>query len=492
MKGKIALFAFIVAVLLSSTSVQAQTYCVGRTGTFIFSVTNKGTVDDTYDISTSTDWIEVPDNITIPAGKVMDVNIQVTPKYSGQNTFEITVTSLSSMEAKTYKGKIFAEECRGVAVMISPSQQTTCEKVPVSFTVGIINTGFIEETYDLVATLGSLSQNTIILPPGGSGTVQLDVDTTGLEEGVRTIDVVASSHDSAVSFESQAIINVENCYSAELSIVPETYTMCPYSAVDYKVIVKNTGKLADNYTIVFQGNTTEKVELNPDRQKEFTYTVFSDTSGAYVISTKVNSAHGVFLESDAVLNIRPVKECYSVDLSNGNLAFVEVFKAAAVPIVVKNTGEIADTYTVSVVGPEWVYVSPETFGLLPSEEKSIYLYLEPSEGVSGNHSVEVGIDSQYSHDKLDITASVVSDITEAPVVDKNDVTTVVEEPEEPEDGENVTMNASTGVTMNISLTNVTGALIETGERPFWKTIVVVVITVIIIVILIIRFILLVK
>jgi uncharacterized membrane protein len=446
--------------------------CLGRSVRFYLNIENTGMEKDEYTI-TAPGWVSLEKTLMLEAGVLKVIEIAATPEQLGVSVFELSVSS-ENEETKTVSATVNTEECRDVVVIVSPSEVTTCSGLPAGFDVTVKNRGTVVDTFDLAATMGSLEKTKVDLKPGESETVKLDIDTTGMT-GIYTVEIVASSDE--VSDMSTVTLITEDCYSAELNITPESHTTCPLTQVNYTVILKNTGKLNDTYTLKFE-DVTQKITLGPGESQTFSFPAYAEESGAYVINVSAMSDH-VSSEAQTVLIVKTAEQCFSLQITGDKTVAVELYKAVALTINIKNTGENPDTYKLSVQGPEWTYLSPESLSLEPGEEGNVYLYLSPSqESDTGTHTLVISAGSPNAQAEHHIAVGVATDITDLNVTTPG-----------PED--NVTENITTG-NVTLTLGNITGALIEEGERPLWKTIVVAVITIIIIIILIIRFVILVK
>jgi uncharacterized membrane protein len=445
-----------------------STVCFGESANYTLIINNLG-LDDTYRIYTP-DWINQGySEVSIPSNQGKDIMVNIIPKQKGRLYFNITITSLNDMElTKTVTGIVNVEECREAVVIISPSEVSVCKTLPANYTIAIKNTGTIEDTFNLIAPLGVLEKNKVMLGPGETETINLNIDTSGIE-GTKIISI--DVFNDAVSDTASARLVVENCYAADLIITPENQSLCPCSEANYSILLKNSGELSDNYTLTF-GNSIQQIPLNPGQSKtfNFVFTVPCDETGDYMVIASVVSEH-VSLASNTTLHIKPKEDCYSVKLTTENETnIIEVCEATSLPIIVKNTGNLHETYELLVQGPEWIYISPDRVELDPGQEQEAYLYISPPYGVSeGDYNIVISSVSPHAKSDLKIRVDVTSNITKA-----------------------LEMNITPGVVMNVSVGNITGAVIEVGERPLWKTIIVVAITIIIIIILIIRFALLFK
>jgi archaellum component FlaG (FlaF/FlaG flagellin family) len=447
---------------------QENTVCLGKTADYSLIIENTGIESDSYSIFVP-DWIIAEEStVSLSSGESIAIGIIVMPSTTGSHEVGITVTSVkeTGLSMKVVSTAIL-EECRSVAVIASPSEYTVCGGMPpVSFDISVKNTGTVEATYQLSSILGIFESATMTLAPGETKSTIMEVDMAGLVGDV-TITVRASDGD--IYDETDINLVLENCYSADLTIIPDSQSVCPYDSVNYTVMLKNTGKLTDSYNVRY-GDVTESFDLGPDESQSFmlTFLVPFEEAGIYVVSASTESDH-VSLIQTAALSVRTVSECY-----NGEIDIVETKKikpctldeceAIIVPVDIKNTGGKSVYYALLVEGPDWVHMEPTVLDLGPGETGTAYVYLSPGFGV-GESTYTIMVKAESEHFGIVEALDVI--VTENLTAEQPDVT----------------LNASVG--------NITGALID-ADRPAWKTIVVAVIALIIIIILAVRFILLVK
>jgi hypothetical protein len=58
-----------------------------------------------------------------------------------------------------------------------------------------------------------------------------------------------------------------------------------------------------------------------------------------------------------------------------------------------NTGNFGDKYQVTLVGPEWAIVKPNSFTLRSDEVKSLFVYVSPGFGMEGKYDLDVTVKS---------------------------------------------------------------------------------------------------
>jgi hypothetical protein len=71
-----------------------------------------------------------------------------------------------------------------------------------------------------------------------------------------------------------------------------------------------------------------------------------------------------------------------------------VGKGELVKLRAVNAGNFGDEYQVSLFGPEWAVVKPDSFTLRSEEAKTLFLYISPDLGTEGKYDLDVTIKSK--------------------------------------------------------------------------------------------------
>jgi uncharacterized membrane protein len=451
--------------------------CLGDSAEYSLKIDNLG-MSDVFKIEPS-EWVSVEKTAEIPEKGSKELTLRVTPAVKGRTTFTVTVESVNDTgHVKEAKGYVNAAECRNLAVIVSPSKTAVCSGEKVALEVVVKNTGSVDEEIELSTDLGTLETDRVLLNPKEAKSIKLTVDTSEFT-GDKTVTVTAKT--DKITDTGIAKVSSENCYRAELYVEPKTVDVCPCREAEFMVTLKNTGRLPDNYTVLFD-EVRQSVKLGPNETKVFKYDVpvSCNMTGTHSINVSAESAYFSYSDS-AELNIKDMEKCYSVFMSNGKEIGVAVSKAVAEGIKVKNTGEIKDAFTFSVEGPSWLYLEPTSLELESGEEKYIYLYASPPLGtVPDIYSAKITGKSTHTESAFDLNIRVTGE-GEVPVTGQ------AAKP-------NLTIGPSEGVTLNASMEYPEGEanVSVPGAAEGWKPVAIGVITIIIIMILIIRFVTLAK
>ena len=236
----------------------SATVCLGKEADFTLLISNTG-LDDSFRIMGDDSVSLSAESISLASNEARQIGFSLKPNNIGSNPFEITVQSDKDVgNSKTVSGVITGEECKGVSVIISPAQANACSGDTVGYIVNIQNTGSLTDSFDLTTSHGTLDHTGVTLDSDESMDVALTVDTADID-GEVTIEVSAAS--GSVSDTSAANLNVRTCYGGSLEIIPSAISACPFTDVEFEIIIENTGEMTDEYVISF-ADTEETVELD--------------------------------------------------------------------------------------------------------------------------------------------------------------------------------------------------------------------------------------
>ncbi|MFB6076312.1 MAG: hypothetical protein ABEK17_04160, partial [Candidatus Aenigmatarchaeota archaeon] len=425
-------------------------------------IENKGSREDDYTIL-SPEWLNVGiDTVHLKPGKKGEVSFSITPNELGRKDFYFKVSSEKADKEMRLDGMIETKECRDVVVITTPSEKEICQGEKAQFEVMVKNSGNVEEVYHLETSLGTLDQDKVVLESGEAKKLTLTVDTKNLSPQTR--EIVVRAYQEGISDTSRIDLRINNCYSADLRVEPETQEVCQCDDAGFTITVENTGKYEDMYTLKYGGSEKE-FSLEPQEVKEFQYdfTAMYKSSTVNDIEVRLYSGN-VMVKKNATIKMKPSSECYSVNVETGEdfeCCDLEAprCKASVVPLKIENNGGRTDTYSISVIGPEWTYLEKNKTSLGIDESEIIYLYVSPPfEAELGDYSVDVIAESRKTEDKLVLDIDVTPNGT-ATMEEQATTTTTTLKIEEPPEEENETEEVN--VSDNETEENVT----EVNETP---------------------------
>ena len=103
---------------------------------------------------------------------------------------------------------------------------------------------------------------------------------------------------------------------------------------------------------------------------------------------------GFSIKFSGMLFYKPDCEGYSLILfADENKVDAVVGKGELIRLRAVNAGNYGDKYQVSLFGPGWAVVKPDSFTLRSEEVKSLFVYVSPDIGTEGKYDLDVTVKS---------------------------------------------------------------------------------------------------
>jgi len=369
----------------------------GETLTYVVTVTNKGNVQDTYDLTVSDrptfdqswDPTVSPTSLTIAAGGSGTATLSVTIPSGAPVGAEdnIEVAAQSRTDPKVVSGDMAIARVtalRRVKVSISPENRSGWPKENLTYTVTVKNTGTVKDNYSLTVRDNEnwnpkLSDNLLTnIGPGENGVVTLTVTVPATaENGTKDkVTVTATSKENVqVSAENSCTATAVVVRGVAVSISPENWSGPPENTLSYEVTVKNEGKIADNYALAASDDKgwiltllKSSLEVPPGENRTTTLRVTIPRNAAH--STKDNVTVTATSQSDN--KVKDNASCIAhavidrkvvVSISPSHKTD-EPGEPLSYTVTVANRGNVADTYNLTVsdsAAPSWNPTVSPTF-----------------------------------------------------------------------------------------------------------------------------------
>jgi len=119
---------------------------------------------------------------------------------------------------------------------------------------------------------------------------------------------------------------------------------------------------------------------------------------------------GFAVKFSGVLFYKKDCEGYSFILfADENKVDAVVGKGELIRLRVVNAGSYGDKYQVSLLGPEWAVVKPDSFTLRSEEVKSLFVYVSPDLGTEGKYDLDVTVKSNCVSETETIEVGVIKE-----------------------------------------------------------------------------------
>lgn len=360
-------------------------------------ITNTGTVDDKYDISTTNpDEIrvapnQIPEEGTLEPGESETIQLWFNPnldRQEGQYDFRVDATSQATGE--TYSTEATVEVIRDHNVEIEVENPgNVCRGEEAVYTAYVTNTGTQEEVFKLSSDAGVFSQKEVRVDKGETETVDL-TRSSEIAVSDRSFNIKAESKSSYAEDVTSTSFVVEECYESSTTLNPDNQRSAALTEAEFEVTVQNQGTKSDNFVLSTSHGELATNDLNiasgDSRSVGLTYVPENIEDKTLEVTATGKSSDSATAELE-VYNGQDVEVSFKSETQN--VCEDERFEKQ---LTVENTGEAEDTYTISTTRGE---LSEERVNLESGEERRIEIDFNSSEYTIGeSYETEVSVDSQ--------------------------------------------------------------------------------------------------
>ncbi len=383
-------------------------------------VTNTGSTNDTFRLSTSGDVSATLSRSTVSLAP--KASIQVTarvddPALAAPGSYAVKVTATSQKDTTqtaditttTTILPVYAVTLAGVGEL---AKQTTDASTGVNYTLNITNTGNTNDTFRL-STSGdanaTLSQYTVPLAPKASTQVTVKVAGAALSAaGSYAIKVTATSqNDSTQTADITTTTTVPPVYRVTLAGVGELtkQTTDASTGVNYTLNITNTGNTNDTFNLATSGDVTATlsqtaISLSRGASAEVTVTIADPAlanAGTYAVKVIATSQENntQTAEATTTTTILPI---YGITLAGvGELTKQTTDASTGVnyTLNITNTGNTNDTFNLATSGDVTATLSQTAISLSRGASAEVTVTIaDPALANAGTYAVKVIATSQ--------------------------------------------------------------------------------------------------
>ncbi len=249
-----------------SLSPSSATAGQGTPATYTVTVTNVGTVTDTYNLAATglPAGIQAtfsPATITAPAGQsnFRDVTLTLTPApgtAAADYPFTVTAVSTTGPSATAMAQGTLSVLANGVSVSLNPGSGAP----GTTFQMTVTNTGTVADTYNLAlagpaAAVSTLAMSQVTLAPGASQMVSIITSAVNFADpgGLALSASATSQTNPAVQAAATATLSIPSTEGLTAQLNPSVQVLSVPGSSTFIVMVNNTGNSQDSYTATIMG-----------------------------------------------------------------------------------------------------------------------------------------------------------------------------------------------------------------------------------------------
>jgi len=296
---------------------------------------------------------------------------------------------------RPYLKVVYVMPEHGMAVSISPENQSGPPGFTLNYVVTVKNTGALDDNYDLTVSDNAgwgptLLENLLRVPAGENRQTTLSVKVPANALGCTkdNITVTATSRaDNAVKDNDACIAHAKIIRNVNVSILPSYQENLPGENLIYTVMVGNEGNIADNYTLEITDNLGWSLMLE---NNSLAIPPFENRTTKLTVTIPENAP---LCTNDNIRVVATSQENENVSAENSCIAHAQVVRGVSVSIwpsyqsgtpgatinytvTVKNTGNAMGSYGLQK-GDDlgWTLVLSQTLleNIQPNENKTATL-----------------------------------------------------------------------------------------------------------------------
>ncbi|MEF8873979.1 MAG: DUF2341 domain-containing protein, partial [Candidatus Thermoplasmatota archaeon] len=391
---------------------------------YSFGVNNTGNIADTYDLGVETsdpDWTaDVTADVTVSGGDMEGVDVNVTiPGDAGGKSCEVTLTAESQSDpAVTYSDSMIVslEENLGVVVQ-APADRSESSSGTYTYSYSVENTGNTEDTYNIGAEADQNGwsaesvQDEITVGVGETLSVDVEVVIPGDGGGeTSTVTLTAESQsDNSISDSDYMQVTLELDIGVSVT-APKDHSENSTSTHTYTYEVENTGNTEETYDLSGSADQTgwsassqSSVTVLPGDLEEVNVDVeipenADDGENSEIILTAESQTNPGVSDSDSMIVNYNEDEIRKVVVNSPSDVMENESGTSTHSFEVHNTGNVNDTYDISVYETGWETDAPNEISVNEGDTELVDVDVTIPESAEDGDSIEVILTAESQED----------------------------------------------------------------------------------------------
>ena len=427
-KKLLYLLLFVLLILNASAqgdfTVTAQSeidLCPCSNQAYYIYIQNNGASTSTYNVvfsGNAAKWVQAnPSEFSINPGATSYFLVNVNSDCGVKGTYELNAYITTGSLTKLAKQNLNFVECYkfdaelGNLIEVEDGQESisfskhdgeysVCEEEEMVLPILITN----KESYGNNYALSLKGEGWTKL---NTGEAALDGNAVGialvsLEPGKGTVgdyklnfDVVTELGNAKKSREID--VNVKKCYGLKIGLEKEKDLVCGEAVYDVKI--ENKGAFSEEIEL---GTNFEWVEiknktliLKGGGEKDIQLTLKPDVSGSFdvEVSGVITSNPDIKASGKIKIDAASKEECYKATVDTKK-DVINYYSEEYYNVDVVNDGLKKAYYNISLDGPSWASISPNSLQLNPGQKGNLNLYVGPEEDIKAdNYKIVLKLDS---------------------------------------------------------------------------------------------------
>ncbi|MDD3084224.1 MAG: hypothetical protein PHP82_04335, partial [Candidatus ainarchaeum sp.] len=427
-----------------NTSLFVESLCSTPSGSYPFTLTLSNTKTNASSTRNLVQGInnftsltnDLSTNISVCSEEKTNFDVLITNNSNRDDEVEIIIEGENFISVDKKILYLAPQETKKVVLSVNPVSPQTTEFIfsmksnnydsTFSKNVNLVINDCYNVSIERIGTqenycLGNVSQKYLVTN-NGTKNIDVNISVTGVNVEPKKVNILSGlSEEIVFSFSEQEgsknivvsaetnfskdtinyTLNFENCYGAEL-LVPEI-SVCSTEKRIVDIKLKNNGTQQQTFNVstnadwIIVNNSEMSVEPNSEKIVSLSLDVPQQIESEYLITAVSDNST---LTRTLQINALSEEFCYSFEvIKNNDVIDVNCCDGAIKEIILKNTGNFVQDFSIRKIAPEWVSFSHTQVSLNPNEEKIVYVYFAPPIGTNGQLIGTIEIKNQKNLSK---------------------------------------------------------------------------------------------
>ncbi|MEF8874181.1 MAG: LamG-like jellyroll fold domain-containing protein [Candidatus Thermoplasmatota archaeon] len=413
---------------------QDQNVTTPGTHSFLFTVNNTGSLNETFDLTvgTSEGWTAHVDPSSVHLlwneSKFVYVNVTVPDSVSANTTCRVTLNASSVHGNATGEDSMNITYQEAIVDVVPPGEQIEFQPGSYLYQFRVNNNGTIDDTYNLSvfssnnAWSASLLSSSVTIPANDSKmvTVNVTIPTTA-NPGDYSLIFLNSSSQNWSAYDNDSMKVSYDEYGVNVT-APEDTMKTQTKIYKFKFWVNNTGTLNDTYTLNATSDNPDftissypniiQVDANEAKEVYINVTISSyvnpgDTANITLMAT--SNSESEITDQDSMMILY---EEYNVSVTAPSDTTKTGPGAYTFQFWINNTGSLNNTYILNVIctNPNWTFTLNSTIWVSAHEREPVNVTVDIPESSPGGITETITLNATgkngtavYDEDSMDLT-----------------------------------------------------------------------------------------
>jgi uncharacterized membrane protein/PKD repeat protein len=384
---------YVTAAHLGELSPPAQSVVIGGTAVFTLTLTNPGSVADSYALAVGglpAAWVSFPATVPLLPGETTEVLITVTAPPGAEADMLPLLVDITNQSGGVDNLQASLTVFEGVKLAITPASQTTQPGVAVTYTLTLTNYEPVARTYALTATSLAAIDLPADLTVAAGETETHTITVTPVVSGPHPFTVEASAPSGATGSDD-AVLEVTATAQAALRLSPDPLVTGPGSTGIFSLLLSNLGEQVETFELEVELPAGWSYRIEDSRGPISRVTlppfVFNTIELMLLVTPNVGATIGdypatvrtVAQSSDAIAGsttgtVQVIDRGVQIQIGSGP-GTIDPKVGGSWNVLVTNTGAVADTFRLGSGGLAALAasLSASTVTLNPGQSQAVQL-----------------------------------------------------------------------------------------------------------------------